>query len=295
MKATGRIDRSSNVTYGLRDGLGSTVALADGSGSVVGTYAYDVFGGVRSHTGSSTESTFTGEQNDPNGLEYLRARYYDNATGRFLSRDPLGGGYPYAGGNPANMIDPTGLYTICGDNPDWGYICFDSTQVGLPLCTPDGVDCHRYQGDGSAPGNVEFPIYCQTDVNACVMANGDIYGATGVQCFDLFEGQDNCNAYLGNINLAQLNVRVTNPFGLPYCQIGDLNCNGDRPRGNEQAFLQAAGRTFCIVNAQVKGCNGGGLPLPLPTPPEIAGRRFSRAGGGGCLPSPDFEVPFGCE
>jgi len=31
---------------------------------------------VRSHTGaSSTEFTFTGEQNDPNGLEYLRARY----------------------------------------------------------------------------------------------------------------------------------------------------------------------------------------------------------------------------
>ena len=56
----------------------------------------------------------TGEQNDPNGLEYLRARYYDSATGRFLSRDPLGGGYPYAGGNPANMLDPTGLAAEAG-------------------------------------------------------------------------------------------------------------------------------------------------------------------------------------
>ncbi len=291
------VDGSGNVTYRLTDGLGSTVALCNGSGTVTDSWTYDVFGAVKTHTGTNgSEFTFTGEQNDPNGLEYLRARYYDPTVGRFLGRDPLGGGYPYAGNNPANMVDPSGLYQICGLNEGYGgLVCFDSTQVGLPLCTSDGVDCHRYQGDGSAPGNVEFPILCDSTVNACVMANGDIYGATGVQCFDLFEGEDNCNAYLGNINFAQPNVRVTSPFGVPYCLIGDLNCNGDRPRGTEQAFLQAAGRTFCVVNPQVTGCNGGSLPLPLPTPPEIAGRRFSRAGGPGCAPSPDVLVPFGCE
>jgi RHS repeat-associated protein len=108
------VDAASNATYRLADGLGSTVALANASGTVTDTYTYDVFGAVRSHTGTSgTEFTFTGEQTDPNGLEYLRARYYDPAVGRFLSRDPLGGGYPYAGGNPANMTDPTGLYEAC--------------------------------------------------------------------------------------------------------------------------------------------------------------------------------------
>jgi hypothetical protein len=39
-----------------------------------GAYTYDVFGAVRSHTGASTEFSYTGKQNDPNGLEYLRAR-----------------------------------------------------------------------------------------------------------------------------------------------------------------------------------------------------------------------------
>jgi RHS repeat-associated protein len=33
--------------------------------------------------------SYTGEQNDPTGLEYLRARYYDKANGRFVSQDPL--------------------------------------------------------------------------------------------------------------------------------------------------------------------------------------------------------------
>jgi RHS repeat-associated protein len=102
----------------MTDGLGSTVVLANASGAVTDTWTYDVFGAVRSHTGSSgTEFTFAGEQNDPNGLEYLRGRYYDNATGRFLSRDPAQADvmapgelnrYPYVENSPVNYVDPTG-------------------------------------------------------------------------------------------------------------------------------------------------------------------------------------------
>jgi hypothetical protein len=51
------------------------------------------------------------------GLYYLRARYYNPNTGRFLSRDPEDGNakvpatlhkYLYVGGDPVNWIDPTG-------------------------------------------------------------------------------------------------------------------------------------------------------------------------------------------
>ena len=92
--------------------------LANGAGAVTGAYTYDAFGAVRTHTGTSTEWTFTGEQNDPNGLGYLRARYYDPAIGRFLTQDPLLGSpllpqalnrYPYVGNNPILWTDPSGL------------------------------------------------------------------------------------------------------------------------------------------------------------------------------------------
>ena len=67
---------------------------------------------------SRSPSHYRGEQYDPDlGLYYLRARYYNPATGRFLSRDPEDGNakdpaslhkYLYAGGDPVNAMDPTG-------------------------------------------------------------------------------------------------------------------------------------------------------------------------------------------
>jgi RHS repeat-associated protein len=63
-------------------------------------------------------SFYRGEQYDSDlGLYYLRARYYNPATGRFLSRDPEDGKakipstlhkYLYANGDPVNGRDPRG-------------------------------------------------------------------------------------------------------------------------------------------------------------------------------------------
>jgi RHS repeat-associated protein len=80
-------------------------------------------------TGSlANEFDFAGQQTDGStGLQYLRARYYDPATGVFLSREPLerlpgwtGNPFGYAGANPARYLDPTGLVPVdsdgCRDN-----------------------------------------------------------------------------------------------------------------------------------------------------------------------------------
>jgi RHS repeat-associated protein len=66
-------------------------------------------------------SHYRAEQYDQDlNLYYLRARYYNPATGRFIERDPLDGyisipvtlhKYLYAGGDPVDEVDPTGRAT----------------------------------------------------------------------------------------------------------------------------------------------------------------------------------------
>jgi len=56
-----------------------------------------------------------GHQEDETGLVYMRARYYEPTTGRFISEDPARDGvnwYLYADGNPVNRVDPTGRFII---------------------------------------------------------------------------------------------------------------------------------------------------------------------------------------
>jgi RHS repeat-associated protein len=68
--------------------------------------------------GNRVRSRYRGEQYDSDlGLYYLRARYYNPLTGRFMTRDPEDGKvkvpatlhkYLYASGDPVNRIDPSG-------------------------------------------------------------------------------------------------------------------------------------------------------------------------------------------
>ena len=108
------------------DGLGSTRVLTDSSGNVTDTYDYEAYGELIGQNGStSTNYLFTGEQFDENSDSYyLRARYYDQSTGRFVSRDPFEGfekrpltlhDYLYATNNPLSFIDPSGKVAIASN------------------------------------------------------------------------------------------------------------------------------------------------------------------------------------
>jgi len=76
----------SEATYRLVDGLASTANLCDEDGNLIGEYTYDAYGNVRAQSGDQTEFSFAGEQSDPNGLDFLRARYYDPEVGRCVPK-----------------------------------------------------------------------------------------------------------------------------------------------------------------------------------------------------------------
>ena len=105
--------------YYAHDGLGSVRQLLDTTGQIETNYAYDPFGvplvgGEVYNPYQSTGEAWDGEVE----LLYLRARYYQPETGRFITKDPWLGEvwrpgtlnlYVYAMDNPIGLGDPTGM------------------------------------------------------------------------------------------------------------------------------------------------------------------------------------------
>ena len=133
-------ERDGNVSVYLYDGHGSVVGLANESGVVTDTYSYDAFGNLLKSTGSTKNCyRYCGEQFDETtGLYYLRARYMDTSTGRFISQDSYAGSisdpislhkYLYANANPVMYSDPSG-YTSLGE-----MVCVSAAISGICMAT----------------------------------------------------------------------------------------------------------------------------------------------------------------
>lgn len=111
--------RGTTTSYYEQDGLDSITSLSNTSGALAQTYTYDSFGNTTNSTGSLTNFfRYAGREFDTEtGLYYMRARYFDPQTGRFLSEDPIEfrGGinfYAYVDNNAVNQTDPDGTGVV---------------------------------------------------------------------------------------------------------------------------------------------------------------------------------------
>lgn len=135
------------------DHLGTPRRITDSKDYVLGIHDYHAYGpeaGTGTNEPSLQRMKFTGHERDvafsegPATLDYMHARYYGPAIGRFLSVDPVCGlidrpqswnRYAYAFNNPLMYTDPTGRYlckiTVSGQ---------DAKAAGVPDGTEiDGV------------------------------------------------------------------------------------------------------------------------------------------------------------
>ncbi len=152
------------------DEMGSTLFLTGDSGTVTDTYGIAPYGQIVTHLGT-TDNPFTFQgafgvmQEGATGLSYMRRRYYDSASARFLSRDPVHAldpralnPYQYARGNPLTYTDPVGQ---CEFDPQTG--------VWIP-CSGNGSPLYgRYVGPGNVGGT---PI---DDLDAAAWLHDDDY------------------------------------------------------------------------------------------------------------------------
>jgi RHS repeat-associated protein len=113
-----RIGQTGTIAWYLTDHLGSVRGLMNNAGSLIDALSYDAYGNVTSETSPSNGDryAFTGRERDvETGLQYNRARWYDPATGRWITQDPLGFDagdsnlYRYVMNGPTNSADSSGM------------------------------------------------------------------------------------------------------------------------------------------------------------------------------------------
>jgi RHS repeat-associated protein len=161
--------------YAHPDAMGNVRALVGDTGLVGRTYDYDEWGRLQ---GTSTDPAGFANRDRARwkgalwlgptlDLYYMRNRWYEPRTGRFLSEDPIGleGGvnpFVFAGGDPVNGRDPTGLNpwscTYYGTEFTWHHDNGDGTGWTRTWEQWDWADCYDLGWDsrsrrGPAAGN----------------------------------------------------------------------------------------------------------------------------------------------
>jgi RHS repeat-associated protein len=184
--------------YGY-DGHENVRFLSNTAGTVTDSYQYDAFGMPIASSGTTSNSfQYSAERFDSSvGLYDLRARYYDQATGRFWARDPEEGmsctpltfnSYIYAIDDPIDRADPTGrattaVATLAQGSEYLGLLVLVSFAAIHPLqqlgrVISEDLDCAGHFAKciltrlNSLPGSVYGSGRCLWCFEGCVRNNG---------------------------------------------------------------------------------------------------------------------------
>ena len=192
------------------DGTGHTVALTDANNTVVNKYTYSPYGKVLGQVQAFNQPfKYAGQVGiftESDNIYYMRARYYDAETGRFISEDPAGfiGGlnlYSYVGGDPVNAVDPTGLIKWTG------------TATTISATAPVGATLTRYTLIS------EVVEGASATVNVTAVGPSLGYGVTLSGSKSRVAVQDSLNFINPNVfngSYEAIQAGVTVPFGPGY-------------------------------------------------------------------------------
>jgi RHS repeat-associated protein len=133
----------SGTSTFARDGGKSVRVELSGSGAVTASFRYRAYGPIAQSSGASnpTYLGYAGQLIDASGLYYMRARWYDPESSRFVSADPIAGSssnpralnaFAYAFAAPIQLTDPSGAWPC----PE---LCAEIQMPVITLPSLDGI------------------------------------------------------------------------------------------------------------------------------------------------------------
>jgi RHS repeat-associated protein len=225
----------------LGNAFGSVRQVANEIGAVNLVQSYSPYGEVISSVGDyETAFSYTSEMTDGTGLVFLRARYYDPGTGRFVNKDTWGGDYNnpitlakwlYTNGNPIIFTDPNGNRPT---DPECGYQGQDCPSDSIipdienydPAIEPRGISWNP---------NVTVPLSLSIDINTKdSQLNPEV---------SLEEEKDMGGNLCGSISLTMI-AQANCECGDTLFEIWSVGLNRNKEAVNVNSLLLAAIRTF---------------------------------------------------
>ena len=209
-------------------------------------------------------------QTDPNGLLYMRARYYNPYICRFINADPsgFGGGlnmYAFADGNPVSNTDPFGLGALeaATGGTSWVNQALQGTQLGdwangfsrgldayangedLSKYTATGSDAYQQgqeAGVGAVPG-----VLAVTSLALAVISDGtslEAEFALGLESESVIAAEGTMATQEGLIEISEHLTQLPGGGGIDpanasmYSRLTTAFENGQALTGADEAFYQ---------------------------------------------------------
>ena len=199
--------RGEDVFQVHTDALGSVRVVTDSDGDVVARFEYGSWGELLpgSFDNVGLALRFVGalgvRTDSDTGLLWMRHRWYDPTSQRFISRDPKGleddsNAYGYVANNPLVYIDPTGLEKKCCKRKCWVIVVY--RQVTNPISSSSNKGKTRPDQHKLPAFHTDIYLKCQ---------NEDCSISLTVYTFGPMPGRDRLWPRLGRLDLNEWQTR----------------------------------------------------------------------------------------